>query len=354
MQSRKSSRRESVASSSLFARFTSIASLALSLWCVGPRVASAQTRRPNASLRLPGLAADLDDPGDDRDWRITTSIDPQTVTVAATAPGGVLAVVFRRARRTHPSCAEYARALFRTQAIDSLRTMQPFVFRGSPWEPQAFSQRTETHDAEFGCIRIGDDVWFASAIAQPRAAVTLSDVASIAARVARGLNGTSRRGYPVMLDAAQLELDDPGDDASWLFLGRAPELLVASDALSSHAGDAGGVSVTVGRRVGTCPAAWNAIRPGLRAEGTLVDRPAYVPDAFGPRIRRIVVDDHLREVYCVGTTDGAVLVTAVFRADDGDAMTRLGPLLRAVARGASNGTGGHGAAPAPSAAERGR
>jgi hypothetical protein len=55
----------------------------------------------------------------------------------------------------------------------------------------------------------------------------------------------------------------------------------------------------------------------------------------------------LREVYCVGTTRGALLVTAVFRADDGDAMTRLGPMLRALVAAAQ-----HAPAPAASPAPR--
>ncbi len=328
--------------------------LAIALALLAPRVAHAQQAPPAsaaptaasaspaptagaaASPRLPGLGASLDDPGDDRDWRFTTQVDTQTVSVSATAPGGVLAVVLRRVRHAQPSCADHASALFRTREIDALRTVQPVVFRGSPWEPQTFHQRTDTHDAEFGCLRAGQDVWFASAIAQPRASVGLIDLTSVAARMARALLATgTRRDYPLHLDLAALDVGDPGGDSPWLFLGRAPELLVRSDALSTRAGDSGGVTLTVGRRVGTCPAAWQTLRPGLRSEGTLVDRPAYVPDAFGPRIRRITIEERLREIYCAETPTGAIVVTAVFRGDDGDAMTHLAPMLRAIARAAS-------------------
>lgn len=288
--------------------------------------------------RLPGLDVSLDDPGDDRDWRFTTQLDAQSVSVSATAPGGVLAMVIRRVRHARPSCADHASALFRTRELEALRTMNPVVFRGSPWEPQAFSQHTESYEAEFGCLRAGEDVWFASAIAQPRASVSLVELTSVAARIARALLGTgTRRDYPVHLDLSGLDVGDPGGDAPWLFHGRAPELPVRSDALSVRAGDAGGVTVTVGRRAGNCPAAWQALRPGLRSEGTLVDRPTYVPEAFGPRIRRIVAAERLREVYCAETPAGALVVTAVFRGDDGDAMTHLAPMLRAIARAA----GGH-------------
>ncbi|MEI8255463.1 MAG: hypothetical protein WCJ30_07280 [Deltaproteobacteria bacterium] len=298
-------------------------------------VSSSPSAASPPALHLPALGVTLDDPGDDRDWRFTTQLDPQSVSVSATAPGGVLAIVMRRARHGQPSCAEHASALFRTREIDALRTMQPVVFRGSPWEPQAFHQRTEAYDAEFGCLRAGEDMWFASAIAQPRASVGLVDLASLASRLARALLTTGvRRDYPVHLDQSGLDVGDPGGDAPWLFLGRAPELLVRSDAISTRAGDAGGVTLTIGRRAGTCPAAWQSLRPGLRTEGILVDRPAYVPDSFGPRIRRITADDRLREIYCAETPAGALVVTAVFRGDDGDAMTRLAPMLRAIARAA--------------------
>jgi hypothetical protein len=318
-------------------RAQSIASVAV---CAGALIAPATVRaqvdagrepQPARAAVLPALDAPVGDPGDGRDWRYATRIDAAGITVTASAAGGALAVSLQRPHRLRATCRALVGQLFRTDALDPFVTATPAVFRGTPWDAEVFRQRSDTHDGEFGCVRVGDTTWLASAIARPRAGVTLLDAAPVAARLAAALAlPTARRGYPVRLPAAALDLGDPGDAAPWLFLGAAAGFPIASDTIASAAGESGGVTLTVGRRPGTCGAAWLALRAGLATEGVLVDRPGYVPADFGPRIRRITIGDRLREVYCLATPAGALLATAVFRGDDGEAMTRLGPMLRAV------------------------
>ena len=301
------------------------------------RSAWAQSQgEPRWPMQLPALGGAIADPVDGRDWTVVTRIDVDSLSVIATAPGGVLAVTMRRPRRGQPTCEGLVSQLLHTDALLPFRAANPAVFRNWRWEPMVFQQSNPTHDAEFGCLRVGNDVWLASAIAQPRAGVALSDAGNMANALGRALaSATTRRGYPVLLAVSGLELDDLGDGGTWLYLGRASGFPVASDAVTSSSGDAGGVTLTVARRHGSCVEAWEVLRRGLASEGTLVDRPGYVPAAFGPRVRRIPMEDRLREVYCVGTPPGALLVTAVFRSTDGEAMTRLAPMLRALVAAAT-------------------
>jgi hypothetical protein len=177
--------------------------------------------------------------------------------------------------------------------------------------------------------------WLASALAQPRAGVTLFDAEPMARRLAAALSAQgARAGYPLRLEVSRLELADPADGARWLFLGSARGFPVPSDAITSDAGDAGGVTLTVAQRAGTCDTVWNALRLSLASEGTQVDRPGYVPQAFGSRIRRISAGDRMREFYCARAAAGALVVTAVFRGSDGEAMSRMAPMLRALVRAA--------------------
>jgi hypothetical protein len=125
-------------------------------------------------------------------------------------------------------------------------------------------------------------------------------------------------------------------DGPWLFNGEATGFPLAGDVLSSRAGDRGGVTISVGVRQGRCAEAWDALRAWLTSEGQRVDRPAYVPAAFGPRIRRVTSGERVREVYCAQPTpERALVVSTVFAADDADATERARAMIERVLRAAT-------------------
>lgn len=299
-------------------------------------LATASSRPPIPStprwpLPIPGLATRVSDPGDGRNWTITTRVDPAALTVVATVPGSALAITFRRPRAGSATCQAQVTQILRTGVIEPFRTATPAVFAGPPWEQGAYRQSGSTHDAEFGCVRLGANIWLVGVIADPRAGVGLADAAPMAERLAAALGAArARHGYPLLLEASGLEIDDPSDEATWLLTGAARGFPLMSDAVSSDAGAPGGVTLAVTRQPGNCAAAWNTLRRALASEGSLVDRPGYVPSAFGARIRRIPAGERTREIYCLSTRRGATLVTAVFRDGDGDAMSRMAPMLRAI------------------------
>jgi hypothetical protein len=294
----------------------------------------AQSEGTITGAHVPALDAPLSE-GDGRPWQFATRIDRQSVTVTATAEAGALAVSLRRMRQGSASCRTLMSQWLHTEAIERFAAPTPAVFRGARWEPAVFQQQSTTHQAEFGCLTLGGTVWLASALARAGVGVSLTDAASVAQRLADALASPgARQGYPVQLRRAGLELEDPRDGAAWLFADAAARFPVPSDTLSSGAGGAGGVTLTVARREGSCEAAWQALRPSLASEGTLVDRPGYVPAVFGSRVRRIASGERMREVYCTATPTGALLVTAVFQGDDGAAMERMAPMLRAIATAA--------------------
>lgn len=313
--------------------------LTLAVMIQASHAAAQQNTAPSVSSPayvLPALAATVTDPGDGRHWAMATQIDPSSITITATTAGGAIAVSLQRPRRIQLGCTALMVQLFRTRALEPFRTTSPVVFRGAPWEPRVFRQHSDTHDGEFGCIRIGTDTWLASAIARSHEGVTLRDAAPMAAQLSIALlSGAIRRDYPVRLTLSGLDLPDPGDDVPWLYLGPAVGFPIPSDAVSSGAGGPGGVTLTVARRAGDCTTAWNALRTRLTHEGTLVDRPGYVPAVFGPRIRRIVLGERMREIYCTVTPAGALLITAMFHGDDGEAMSRMAPMLRALVNAAA-------------------
>jgi hypothetical protein len=170
-----------------------------------------------------------------------------------------------------------------------------------------------------------------------RAGLVPSDAAPMFARMHEALRARSTRGDgSVVLDVSRLDLGVIDIDGPWLFSGEATGFPLASDTISSRAGDRGGVTITVGVRQGRCAEAWDALRPLLTSEGQRVDRPAYVAAAFGPRIRRVPSGERVREVYCAQPTpERALVVSTVFAASDDEAALRAGAMIERVLRAAS-------------------
>ncbi len=314
----------------------------------GAQVPSAATRVATRwPLHVPALSAVIDDPGDGRAWTVSTRIDADAVTITATIPGNGLAVTMRRVRTGVSSCRTMVAQLFRTPAVEPFVAAQPDVFRGPPWESEAFRQSSATHDGEFGCLTAGPIAWLGSVVAQPRAGVALTDAAAFTRALGRALRALAGRPeYPALLETAGLTVNDPRDRAAWTFLGRSADLGIGTDTVASSAGEPGGVTLAVTVRAGTCESAWNAVRPALASEGSVVDRPGYVPSGFGARIHRVVVQDRMREFYCASVPRGALIVGSVFRVDDADAMDRMTAMLRAVVDAAARASGAGGPADA--------
>jgi hypothetical protein len=174
-------------------------------------------------------------------------------------------------------------------------------------------------------------------MANVRGGLSLGDAASMAGRVSEALRGRGARGDgSVRLDTTGLDLGAIDDEGPWLFTGEATGFPLAGDVVSTRAGDRGGVTLSIARRPGRCVDAWNALRTWLTSEGERVDRPAYVPVAFGPRIRRVASGERVREVYCAQPTpEHALVVSAVFLQGDSAAATRAGAMMERVLRAAT-------------------
>ncbi len=370
-----------------------VATLATRGSLVGPAEAQAQARAPAAPAALstaapsatppaaeapaarwpanvPGLAAQVSDPLDATDWTLATRVEPAGLTVVAVAHEGALALTLRRPRGAAreesagpDGCLRMAARFLRAPSAEALRAeasaeasagpAAPVVFRGAAWEPTVFRPGDREYDAEVGCLRTSAGPWLAVAIARPSTGHPLVELTAFAQRLGAALAAPGARAdFPLRLQASRVDLLTPGDDVSWQLTGVAEGLPLPSDTLTSTPSAPGGLTVTVGRRArATCAAADEQLRSVLRSEGSLVDRPGYVPAAFGSRIRRIESDPsplsalrppqtettarapRTREVYCAELRGDALVVTATFARDDAEAMTRLAPLLRALARG---------------------
>lgn len=325
-------------------------------------------------MNVPGLAAQIANPSDSTEWSVATRVETAAVTVVAVAHEGSLALTLRRPRgaaRTEADAPEGCLAMaarWMHASPDALRstldananntnnapTPTPtVVFRGAAWEPVVLHPSDREYDAELGCLRTPSGPWLAVALARPSTGHPLIEVAALAQRLGAALASPSARSeFPLRLQASRVDLVTPGDETPWQLTGVAEGMPFPSDTLTSTPAAPGGLTVTVGRRPrSTCAAADEQLRAVLRAEGTLVDRPGYVPASFGSRVRRIeAAPDPLRslhvaresetaraprtrEVYCADLRGDALVVTAAFARDDGEAMAHLAPLLRAVARG---------------------
>jgi hypothetical protein len=289
--------------------------------------------------RVPGLDTVAQDPRDGRDWALRTRVTDAQVTVFASAQEANLALVFERRRNGPPGCAGALAGELRAQrAVYTVRAEPAIALRGEGFDPDGvFQLRAGGYDLEYGCVESRGLSWVVTAMANLRSGLSLGDCAAMAGRLSEALRARGARSDgSVRLEESALDLgviDEPGP---WLFTGEATGFPLAGDAVSLRAGERGGVTLSIAHRPGRCADAWNALRPWLTAEGERVDRPAYVPAAFGPRIRRVPVGERVREVYCAQPTpERALVVSAVFTASDADAATRAGAMLERVLRAAT-------------------
>jgi hypothetical protein len=289
-------------------------------------------------MRIAGLDATVRDPADGRQWTITTRTTRSSVTVVASANNGQLALSFERrlaaTSNALSTCPSVLAAEVRAQsATHRLRADNAAAFRTLPFQAdRAFQLAAGGFAVEYTCIDAVQGPWLVSAMAFERAGVSLADCEAIAVRVAEALQqrATLSDGT-IRLTHSQLTLRPQSGDGVWLFTADAAGFPIASDAVSTRAGDSGGATMTLSRVPGRCVDAWAALRSWLTDEGTRTDRPGYVPSIFGSRIRRVAVGERLREVYCAQpSATEALLVTAVFLRDDADAMLHVGEFLRRV------------------------
>ncbi len=290
-------------------------------------------------LRLPGLDATINDPRDGRAWAVTTRINATSVTVVASVQNGQLALLFEQ-RRTGPStCAATLVAEARTQqAVYTLRAESALALRGPGFDPEAaFQLRAGGFDLEYGCVEANGRPWLVTAMANSRTGFTLADASAMNGRLAEALRGRGARGDgTVRLETSGLDLGAVDIEGPWLFSGDAVGFPLAGDVVSSRAGDRGGVTLTVAMRAGRCIEAWDALRTWLTSEGQRLDRPAYVPNGYGPRIRRVPSGERVREVYCAQPTpERSLIVSAVFAQDDVDATARTSAMLDRLLRAAT-------------------
>ncbi|MBL8681851.1 MAG: hypothetical protein JNK05_21975 [Myxococcales bacterium] len=290
-------------------------------------------------LRLPGLDATINDPRDGRAWGVTTRINATSVTVIAAVQNGQLALVFEQRRTGPTSCAATLVAEARTQqAVYTLRAESALALRGPGFDPEAaFQLRAGGFDLEYGCVEANGRPWLVTAMSNARTGYTLADATAMNGRVAEALRGRGARGDgTVRLETTGLDLGALDIEGPWLFTGDAVGFPLAGDVVSSRAGDRGGVTLTVAMRAGRCIEAWDALRAWLTSEGQRLDRPAYVPNGYGPRIRRVPSGERVREVYCAQPTpERALIVSAVFAQNDADATARTSAMLERLLRAAT-------------------
>lgn len=288
--------------------------------------------------RIAGLNATVQDPRDGRSWVLTTRVTSTTTAVVASAHDGQMALVFEQRRNAPSQCAAVLAAEARAQqAVYSLRAEPASALRGPSLDANSvFQLRAGGYDLEFGCVMLGRWPWLVTAMAHTRAGLALRDAAAMFARMDEALRGRdARTDGSVRLDVSGLDLGIVDVDGPWLFTGEAAGFPLRGDVVSSRAGDRGGVTLVIAMRAGRCVEAWNALRVWLTSEGQRVDRPAYVPAAFGPRIRRVTSGERVREVYCAQPTpDRALLISAVFAQGDTDATERAAVMLERVLRAA--------------------
>lgn len=288
--------------------------------------------------RIPGLDATVNDPRDNRAWSITTRTSTVGVTIIASAQNAQIALVFEQRRLAPAQCSAVLAGEARTQqAVYTIRAEPAAVVRGPDLDSEAvFQLRAGGFELEYGCVTANGRPWLVTAMTNTRAGLVPSDAAPMFSRVYEALRARSTRGNgSVVLDVSRLDLGVLDLDGPWLFSGEATGFPLASDTISSRAGDRGGVTITVGVRQGRCVEAWDALRPLLTSEGQRVERPAYVAAAFGPRIRRVASGERVREVYCAQPTpDRALVVSTVFAASDDEAAQRASALIERVLRAA--------------------
>jgi hypothetical protein len=304
-----------------------------------PAGAQAQPAPVRWPLRVPGLDATVNDPRDGRDWSVTTRVTGAGVTVVAAAQNAQIALVFEQRRLAPAQCATVLAGEARAQqAVYTLRAEPASAVRAPSLDAEAvFQLRAGGFDLEYGCVTANGRPWLVTAMTNTRAGLVLGDAAAMFGRVYEALRGRGARGDgSVRLDVTALDLGVVDIDGPWLFNGEATGFPLAGDVLSSRAGDRGGVTISVGVRQGRCAEAWDALRAWLTSEGQRVDRPAYVPAAFGPRIRRVTSGERVREVYCAQPTpERALVVSTVFAADDADATERARAMIERVLRAAT-------------------
>ncbi len=300
---------------------------------------SAQQETVRWPQRIPGVDATVNDPRDGRAWSITTRVSNAGVTVVASAQNAQIALVFEQRRMAPAQCAAVLAAEARAQqAVYTLRAEPAAVVRGPELDAEAvFQLRAGGFDLEYGCVNANGRPWLVTAMTNTRAGLVPGDAAAMFARMHEALRGRGARGDgSVKLDVSALDLGVVDIDGPWLFTGEALGFPLAGDVVSSRAGDRGGVTITVGVRAGRCTEAWDALRTLLTSEGQRVDRPAYVPAAFGPRIRRVTSGERVREVYCAQVTpERALIVSSVFAASDADATARATPMIERILRAAT-------------------
>jgi hypothetical protein len=289
--------------------------------------------------RVPGLETVVQDPRDGRDWTLRTRVTDTSVTVFASAREGQLALVFERRRAGPAGCSAALAGELRAQrAVYSVRAEPAVALRGAGFDPNgAFQLRAGGYELEYGCVESSGLSWVVTAMANARAGLALGDGAAMAGRMADAIRARGARADgSVRLEQSGLDLgvlDEPGP---WLFTGEAAGFPLTGDAVSHRAGERGGVTLSIALRSGRCADAWNTLRPWLTTEGERVERPAYVPAPFGPRIRRVSSGERVREVYCAQPTpERALVVSAVFAANDPDAATRAGAMLERTLRAAT-------------------
>jgi len=289
--------------------------------------------------RIAGLDATVNDPRDGRSWAITTRVTSTTTTVVASAQNAQIALVFEQRRNAPSQCSAVLAAEARAQqAVYTLRADPASALRGPSLDTESvFQLRAGGFDLEYGCVMAGSRPWLVTAMTNTRAGLVLGDAAAMFGRMYEALRGRGARSDgSVRLDVSGLDLGIVDFDGPWLFTGEATGFPLSADVVSSRAGDRGGVTISIAVRAGRCAQAWDALRTWLTSEGQRVDRPAYVPAAFGPRIRRVTSGERVREVYCAQPTpDRALLVSTVFAQGDTDATERAAVMLERVLRAAT-------------------
>lgn len=289
--------------------------------------------------RIAGLDATVNDPRDGRAWAITTRVTSTAVTVVASAQSAQIALVFEQRRNAPSQCAAVLAAEARAQqAVYTLRADPAAAIRGASLDSDAvFQLRAGGFDLEYGCVTAGSRPWLVTAMTNTRAGLVLGDAASMFGRMHEALRGRGARADgSVRLDVSGLDLGVVDFDGPWLFSGEATGFPLSGDVVSSRAGDRGGVTISIAMRAGRCTEAWDALRSWLTSEGQRVERPAYVPAAFGPRIRRLTSGERVREVYCAQpTADRALVVSTVFAQGDTDATDRANVMIERVLRAAT-------------------
>ncbi len=289
-------------------------------------------------MSLPGLESAIRNPHDGRLWTATTRTTRTSLSVVLASNGGQLALSFERrfavGADAPTTCATLLASEVRNQgATYRLRAETATAFRSVPFNAeQAFQLTAGGFAVEYTCIDAAGGPWLASAMAYERAGLSLTDCNAIAVRVAEALQTrTTRADGTLRLAHTGLTLRPQATDGVWLFTGNSEGFPIISDAISTRAGDSGGATITLAQRPGHCADLWAELRPWLTDEGVRTDRPGYVPVMFGARIRRVVVGERLREVYCAQPRpDQALIVSSVFLRDDADAMLHVGELLRRV------------------------